>query len=54
MVADAAGLHAARADRPSVVVSAEGGDFLEGNPDVWTKPMCDGNSASSNSRTRTK
>jgi membrane dipeptidase len=33
MVADAAGLHAARADRRSVVVSAEGGDFLEGNPD---------------------
>ncbi len=33
IVTDAVGLHAARADRPCVVVSAEGGDFLEGNPD---------------------
>ena len=33
IVTDAAGLHAARADRPCLVVSAEGGDFLEGNPD---------------------
>jgi membrane dipeptidase len=33
IVTDAAGLAAARADRPSAVVSAEGGDFLEGNPD---------------------
>ena len=29
----AAELHAARAGHPCVVVSAEGGDFLEGNPD---------------------
>ena len=33
IVTDAAGLHAARADRPSVVVAAEGGDFLERQPD---------------------
>ena len=33
IVTDAAGLHAARAARPCVVVAAEGGDFLEGNPD---------------------
>ena len=33
IVTDAAGLLAARADRPCVVVSAEGGDFLEGDPD---------------------
>ncbi len=33
IVTDAAGLHAARADRASVVVAAEGGDFLEGQPD---------------------
>jgi len=33
IVTDAAGLRAARADRPCVVVAAEGGDFLEGNPD---------------------
>ncbi|MBV9785961.1 MAG: membrane dipeptidase [Acidisphaera sp.] len=33
IVTDAAGLRAAGPDRPSVVVSAEGGDFLEGNPD---------------------
>ncbi len=33
IVTDAAGLHAARPDRPGVVVSAEGGDFLEGQPD---------------------
>ncbi len=33
VVTTAAGLHAARAARPCVVVSAEGGDFLEGNPD---------------------
>ena len=33
VVTDAAGLLAARADRPCVVVAAEGGDFLEGNPD---------------------
>jgi membrane dipeptidase len=33
IVTNAAGLHAARADRPCVVVCAEGGDFLEGNPD---------------------
>ena len=33
IVTDATGLHAARADRPGVVVSAEGGDFLEGDPD---------------------
>ncbi len=33
IVTDAAGLHAARGDRPCVVVAAEGGDFLEGNPD---------------------
>ena len=30
VIADAATLSAARSDRPSVVVSAEGGDFLEG------------------------
>jgi len=33
IVTDAAGLRAARADRPCVVVAAEGGDFIEGNPD---------------------
>ena len=33
IITDAAGLHAARSDRPSVVVAAEGGDFLEGLPD---------------------
>ena len=33
IVTDAAGLRAARADHPGVVVSAEGADFLEGNPD---------------------
>ncbi len=33
IVTDTAGLHAARPDRPGVVVAAEGGDFLEGNPD---------------------
>ena len=33
VITDAAGLDAARADRPSVVVAAEGGDFLEGDPD---------------------
>jgi membrane dipeptidase len=32
IITDAAGLHAARAGRPSVVVSAEGADFLEGDP----------------------
>ena len=32
IITDAAGLQAARAERPSVVVSAEGGDFLEGDP----------------------
>jgi len=33
IVRDAAGLRAARADRPSVIVSVEGGDFLEGKPE---------------------
>ena len=33
IIANAADLHAARGDRPGIVVSAEGGDFLEGNPD---------------------
>ena len=33
VVTDAAGLHAARSDAPCVVVSAEGGDFLEGQPE---------------------
>jgi membrane dipeptidase len=33
IITDAAGIRAARADRPSVIVAAEGGDFLEGNPD---------------------
>lgn len=33
VITDAAGLHAARAERPGVVVAAEGGDFLEGQPD---------------------
>ena len=33
IITDAAGLHAARAERPSVVVAAEGGDWLEGQPD---------------------
>ena len=33
VVTDAAGILAARADRPCVVVAAEGGDFLEGDPD---------------------
>jgi membrane dipeptidase len=30
IVADAAGLAAARSDRPAIIVSSEGGDFLEG------------------------
>ena len=33
IVRDPAGLRAARAERPSVIVSAEGGDFLEGRPE---------------------
>jgi membrane dipeptidase len=33
VITDAAGLRAARADRPSVIVTAEGSDFLEGDPD---------------------
>jgi membrane dipeptidase len=33
IVRDSAGLRAARAERPSVIVSAEGGDFLEGKPE---------------------
>ena len=33
IITTAAEMRAARADRPSVVVAAEGGDFLEGNPD---------------------
>jgi membrane dipeptidase len=33
IVRDAAGLNGARADRPSVIVSSEGGDFLEGRPE---------------------
>jgi membrane dipeptidase len=33
IVTNAAELRAARSDRPCVVVAAEGGDFLEGNPD---------------------
>jgi membrane dipeptidase len=33
IVTDAAGLRSARAARPCVVVAAEGGDFLEGNPE---------------------
>jgi membrane dipeptidase len=33
IIRDVAGLRSATADRPSVVVSAEGGDFLEGVPD---------------------
>ncbi|HVZ07314.1 MAG TPA: membrane dipeptidase [Rhodopila sp.] len=33
IIADRAALLAARPDRPSAVVAAEGGDFLEGNPD---------------------
>jgi membrane dipeptidase len=33
VIRDAAGLRAARAEQPSVVVSSEGGDFLEGIPD---------------------
>lgn len=33
IVRDAAGLRAARAEQPSVIVSSEGGDFLEGQPD---------------------
>jgi membrane dipeptidase len=33
IVADAAGMRAARAGRPSVIVAAEGADFLEGQPD---------------------
>jgi membrane dipeptidase len=33
MITDAAGLAAARADAPSVIVAAEGADFLEGRPE---------------------
>ncbi len=33
IIRDAAGLNAARGDRPSVIVSSEGGDFLEGKPE---------------------
>jgi len=33
IVRDSAGLRAARAEQPSVIVSAEGGDFLEGKPE---------------------
>ncbi|MCW0233161.1 MAG: membrane dipeptidase [Ferrovibrio sp.] len=33
VITDAASMKAAHADRPSVIVAAEGGDFLEGNPD---------------------
>ena len=33
IIRDAASLAAARSDRPSVIVSSEGGDFLEGRPD---------------------
>ena len=33
VIATAADLRAARAERPGVVVSAEGGDFLDGDPD---------------------
>jgi membrane dipeptidase len=33
LVRTAADLATARADRPSVIVASEGGDFLEGNPD---------------------
>lgn len=33
IVADAAGLKASRPDQPSVIISAEGGDFLEGRTD---------------------
>src|SRR5260370_894124 len=33
IVRDSAGLRAARPEQPSVIVSAEGGDFLEGKPE---------------------
>jgi membrane dipeptidase len=33
IITDAAGLRAARAGQPSAIVAAEGGDFLEGDPD---------------------
>lgn len=33
IIRDAAGLRSARADHPSVIVSVEGGDFLEGKPE---------------------
>jgi membrane dipeptidase len=33
IVTDAAGIAAARSTAPAIVISAEGGDFLEGNPD---------------------
>jgi membrane dipeptidase len=33
IITDAAGLRAARPERPSVIVSVEGGDFLEGKPE---------------------
>jgi len=33
VITDAAGLKAATADAPAVIVSSEGADFLEGNPD---------------------
>ena len=33
LITNAAGLRAARAGQPSAIVAAEGGDFLEGNPD---------------------
>ena len=33
VIGDAASLAAARSERPSIIVSSEGGDFLEGKPD---------------------
>src|SRR6266404_83350 len=33
IIRDSAGLRAARSDQPSVIVSVEGGDFLEGKPE---------------------